>query len=412
MEQKTGKRRLVAADTWGAVFRRLQALFKRVRSQAFWAHLIEPRSVWRALGAVVGWLHMASVRLPWLVAILVVAIILIQGLTQHATVIDPISVPRELADKGYTADVAGQRLRDAMTDYMRAANTHMSMSQAELAMRGDLPKIVVPGAGISLDAVIASLRTLLRGTRTKTVTGEIIEQDKLFWLRLRLDGQQIYTSPVGVALNRPDELFTPAVPAVLKEIRPYFVAVVLRRQDPDAAMKYVDEMIAKLSAGDDELPWLYNTRGLLLRRLKNYEAAAEALKTAIRLNPSLTIAHINLASVYMDMHRTDDSLAQDREALRLEPNYAIAHSNYGDHLRMAGKFAEARAEVDKALAIDKNLAYGYDTLGDINRDTGKRDEAIAAYKQALTLDPKLAHSQQELDKLVPPQAADNAGAQK
>ena len=47
------------------------------------------------------------------VVILVVLMIVYQGLTRHVTVIDTISVPKPLADRGYTQDVVAQRFRDA-----------------------------------------------------------------------------------------------------------------------------------------------------------------------------------------------------------------------------------------------------------------------------------------------------------
>ena len=224
MEQTSGKGRGRASEralrSWAGIVEMIGGRLKRLRSQAFWVRLSQPRAILHGLAVMVAWLHAMLLKLPLLVVIIVLATIVIQGLTQHATVIDPISVPRDLADSGYTAEVASHRLRDAVTDFMNGVNSRMS--NPDIALHGDLPKIVVPAVGISLDAIVASIRTLMHGTRSRTVSGEIVAQDKLYWLRLRLDGREIYTSKTGVALNKPDELFAGAVPGLLRQVKPLF----------------------------------------------------------------------------------------------------------------------------------------------------------------------------------------------
>ena len=407
MEQTSGKGRGRASEralrSWAGIVEMIGGRLKRLRSQAFWVRLSQPRAILHGLAVMVAWLHAMLLKLPLLVVIIVLATIVIQGLTQHATVIDPISVPRDLADSGYTAEVASHRLRDAVTDFMSGVNSRMS--NPDIALHGDLPKIVVPAVGISLDAIVASIRTLMHGTRTRTVSGEIVAQDKLYWLRLRLDGREIYTSKTGVALNKPDELFAGAVPALLRQVKPYFVVVSLRRQDPEAALKMIDEIIPKLSANDEELPWYYNQRALVMRSRKDYAAAEQALTTALRLNPNLVVSHLNLGVIYSDQGKLDAAIAEDLQALKLDPNFAVAHDNYGSHLRKQRKFAEAKAELDRALALDRNYAVAHESLGELYRDTGREAEAIAAFQEALRLDPRLVTAKRELEKLTAAQAA-------
>ena len=415
MEQTTrgkrgGARRETAAASWHGVIAALGGWLRRVRSHSFWVHLSRPRTLMHGLMAAIGWLHAVLVKLPWVIVVLVLCIIVIQGLTQHATVIDPISVPRDLADSGYTSEVASHRLRDAVTGFMRGVNSHMS--NPDIALHGDLPRVVVPAVGISLDAIVASIRSLVRGTRSRTVSGEIVAQDKQYWLRLRLDGREIYSSKVGAALNKPDDLFVEAVPALLKNIKPYFVAVSLRHQDPEAAMKFIEEILPKLARDDEDLPWFYNQRGLILRARKDYAAAEADLMTAIRLNPGLVASHVNLGEIYADQNKLEAAVAEDRKAVEIEPNFALTHDNYGDHLRMLKRYTEARAEIDRAIALDAKYAPARETLGKLYVDTGRREQAVAAFTEALRLDPKLPTARQELDKLMSAQAAAGAVQQK
>ena len=68
--------------------------------------------------------------------------ILYQSVTQKVISIAPISVPKELADHGYTPDVAAERLQDALNDIIDRA--HSVRRGPNVAGQADLPSIVVP----------------------------------------------------------------------------------------------------------------------------------------------------------------------------------------------------------------------------------------------------------------------------
>jgi len=76
-----------------------------------------------------------------MITVVVVATLLVQNLTRRTIAIEPVSVPKELAENGYTPDVAARRLRDAVNVFVAQAQT--SMKGPEIALRGDVPDIVV-----------------------------------------------------------------------------------------------------------------------------------------------------------------------------------------------------------------------------------------------------------------------------
>lgn len=421
-----------------AIMANLRVWLTRIRTRAFWVKLFSPRELWAATTFLFGWLYTALIKLPWIAAIVVIGVIVIQGLTQTSTVINPISVPSELASRGYSPDVAGQRLRDAVADFM--TDVHSFIKNPDIALHGELPNIVVPTVGISLDAVLSSLRTLLRSTRSRTVSGEITIKQKQLWLALRLDGQKFYESEKGTDPDKPDELFAAAATALMTEIRPYFVAVKMRREDPERALKFVDDMIAKLPPTDNFYPFFFNTRGLIYRGKKDYAAATEAFQAAIRLSHDrLTLPHANLALVYKDQDMDDKADAEYKRAIELAPKYPLVHFAYGLLLVKQNKKQAAIAEFNKAIALDpdyaaphnslaiilkgqddfngaiaeyrkaivrdKKAAYLRVNLGELFRDMGRRDEAIAEFKEALRINPKSETARNELDKLLPQQAA-------
>jgi len=423
--------RSVAAISSAAIAK-LRVWHTRIRSHAFWVNLTSPRTIWHGMIFIFGWVYALFRKLPFVIAILVIGTIIYEGLTQHATVINPISVSKDLAERGYTPDIAGQRLRDAMTTYVD--RVHARKSNPQIALHGDLPNLVVPTVGISLDAVVSSFRTLMRSTRSRTISGEITARENHLWLRLRLDGKEIYVSSTGAELEKPDDLFAAAVQAVLTKISPYYVAMtLLQNHDLNGATAFVDDMIGKLSAKDEDLPWLYNVRGLIYIERNDYAAATKALEKAIHLNWYIMIAHNNLGLIHWNQNRRDLAADEYRNAIKIDPNFAVAHSNlgvyyknhgdddaakaeylraleiepdsplahnnYGSLLHKQQKYAEAEIEINKALAANKNYAVAHTSLAEVFRDTGRRDAAIAEFTEALRLSPHLTIAQQELDKL-------------
>lgn len=374
---------------------------RRIGKRSFWINLVRtgPLVAWQAMTILFGVLYTIIVRLPWVVAIIVIGAIVVQGLTENTTVIKPISVPKVLADSGYTPEVAGQRLRDAMGAYIR--NVHSHMRNPEIALHGDLPSIVVPTVGISLDAVVSSVRTLLRSTRSRTLSGEITVKGNRLWLGLRVDGQRFYTSDTGADIEKPDDLLAAAVPDILKKIKPYFVAAALRRENADLAMNYANELILLLPVEHDDLPWMYNLRATIHRERKDYKAATDDLQNALRLSHNrLMVAHATLAGVYADQNLNRQADIHYNEAIKLDSQHSNVRNSYGVFLKKNGKWEEAIASFKKAIALDAKFVLPHNNLGDLLRDRGRRDEAIAAYNDALKLDPESAWARRELEKLT------------
>jgi tetratricopeptide (TPR) repeat protein len=348
-----------------------------------------PQINWSIITAFFGSLYNFTSRILWIFVVVVIATILIQGVTHHSTVIDLISVPKSLADNGYTSDVAAGRLRDAMLRFATGAKTRMQ--GPAVALHGDLPDIIVPTVGISLTAVTTTIRTLFRVTSSRSLTGELTVKDKLLWLRLRLDGDELYNSPTGIDPEKnPDDLFVAAVPEIFEVIRPYFAAVSKTDKDPAHALEVVTRYIDRLPESDENVPWLYNLEGNIYADRNDDEAATKAYVKAYTLNPSFAQPHYNLADLLDSQSNSTKAIAEYRKAIAIDPKYAAPHNHLGLILKAQGKTDEAIAEYRKAIAIDPKLAAPHTNLGVILKTQGKTDEAIAEYRNAIAIDPKSA----------------------
>ena len=83
------------------------------------------------------------------------------------------------------------------------------------------------------------------------------------------------------------------------------------------------------------------------------EAAPPLLKHAIRIEPSLALAHLDLGIVYSDQGRNDDALRELLAAAKLSPNDQNVHWRLGRFYQSIGKKAEAKAEFDKTRNLQK-----------------------------------------------------------
>jgi hypothetical protein len=107
-EVRAGEGGSIAGNGQGAAAPGLEAKRAGPRLRRAWRRA---RLFWRVFSSFV--LSLSAVT-----AVILIAILLIQELTRRTLVIEPISVPKELAENGYAPDVAARRLRDAVSAYV------------------------------------------------------------------------------------------------------------------------------------------------------------------------------------------------------------------------------------------------------------------------------------------------------
>jgi tetratricopeptide (TPR) repeat protein len=145
----------------------------------------------------------------------------------------------------------------------------------------------------------------------------------------------------------------------------------------------------------------HHRASLIFRGLGQEDRAKEALdraisnyREAIRLEPDITMAHLNLGTALDDKGDPDGAIASYREAIRLEPDLARAHGMLGKVLLDRGDQDGAIASCREAIRLEPDLARAHGILGDSLLAKGDPDGAIASYREALRLEPDyaVAHS--------------------
>ena len=311
-----------------------------------------------------------------------------QQLLRRTVSIDPLSVPKNVAERGYTGQIAAAHLRAAILKITEQAS--IPVLGADVSLHAEAPDIVIPKLGIPLDAIASVARTLFGTKRWRSISGEFVEQDKLLWLTLRINGRDFYTAPQGVNPDRPDEAIEAAALAVLGATSPVIVAAWKARSDGDAGLALAARIIKDLPEKSQDVLWAYILTGAILIDRKQHEIAEKACLEAIRIDPRNAFAYNNLGSALWDQHRPVEAAAEFRRAIKLDPRLALFHNNLGMALRDEHKPGEVMAELRRAIELDPHVAMAHSNLGFVLYEAHKLDEAVSELRRAIELDPKLA----------------------
>jgi tetratricopeptide (TPR) repeat protein len=88
-------------------------------------------------------------------------------------------------------------------------------------------------------------------------------------------------------------------------------------------------------------------------KLSNPGAAQPLLEEAIRIDPRIALAHLDLGIIYADADRKSDALREMKIAEQLDPNDTNVHWRLGRFYQAGGEKGEAKAEFDKTRNLQK-----------------------------------------------------------
>ena len=127
--------------------------------------------------------------------------------------------------------------------------------------------------------------------------------------------------------------------------------------------------------------------GLLSYQVGRYQAAADLIRAAIRQDPNVAAAHLNLGLPLQKLGRFEEALVSYDQALCLNPEYANALLNRGNVLQDLNRSEDALASYDRALSLKSDFPEALYNRGNALLDLERLDEALASYDRALSLKP-------------------------
>jgi tetratricopeptide (TPR) repeat protein len=132
-------------------------------------------------------------------------------------------------------------------------------------------------------------------------------------------------------------------------------------------------------------PEMLNNLGLVAGQKKQYSQACEFFQHAIKVRPTYTQPHLNLAKAYRFMGRASSAERELRLALALSPLDYRVLNELGQLLLDEGRLSEAEEQFRTSLRIQPNV-LAYDYLGEINLRRRALSEAEGDFRAALAMD--------------------------
>jgi tetratricopeptide (TPR) repeat protein len=334
-----------------------------------------------------------------------------------------ISVPKTLADRGFSPEVAAQRLRDAINTVQEGAkDTIFKSEMANPARRGpELARFQAESLGVDvqdykrtvtisftdniLDRVANWVSyTILRQDPGYEISGEfIILSAGELSLRLRLNGRTVFGDLTKTS-NDPklpegaddpkaaDALISAGAQAVIRQTaRPNLKAWLLFGEgDLPGAEAILNNIIASSAPHAEVIKHAYNLKGLIERKAGSPSEAIAAYRKAIELDSHYPTPHVGLGNLFYGQGKLHEAAIEYRMAIDLDASYAAPRNNLGNVLSDQKKLDEAVAEYRKAIDLDASFAAPHSNLGDLLRDQEKLDAAAVEYRKAIDLDASFA----------------------
>ena len=128
-------------------------------------------------------------------------------------------------------------------------------------------------------------------------------------------------------------------------------------------------------------------KGVQLAEAGQLQAAAEEHEAALRADPKLLLAHVNLIRIYGTLGQNDRAEEHYRAGVALDPNLAELHYNHGVVLMGEGRGAEAAEAFRRAVELKPTYADAQNNYAYLLMSSGKLDEAVEHYQAAIAARP-------------------------
>lgn len=157
----------------------------------------------------------------------------------------------------------------------------------------------------------------------------------------------------------------------------------------------------KSRLGQEAAKTIYN-QALLSQKKGRYDQAIQLYREALKLDPLLVQAHLNLGNIFL--HRKN-MLDKAREsyliALEIDPGSKFGHNNLGYLYLKRKMYDQAEAEFANAIALDKDYVDALYNMACVFASKGQKTEAMVLLRQAAENEPEVRNWASTDDDLKP-----------
>ena len=230
----------------------------------------------------------------------------------NGLVIEPFSVPPDMAQRGLTGQVVAAQLLDKLaalqdsTDSARPAGSYTNNW-------GDDIKVQIPETGVSIGQFYGLLVTWLG--RETHITGEVFRTANGLAIAARGGGD-------GGAMVRGseadlDKLLQQTAETIYKRTQPYRYAIYAEQHGKLADVRAILERLTVEGGSPRERAWAHLGLGVLKRFNSDWYGDADEERAAIALVPDFALAHNNVEGAYATLGHDEAALKAGQNTLRL-----------------------------------------------------------------------------------------------
>jgi tetratricopeptide (TPR) repeat protein len=225
-------------------------------------------------------------------------------------VVEPLSVPPDLAARGLTGEVVAAKLLDKMLVIGNDSNSWRAGSNLRRDWGEDL-RVEVPQTGVSIGDAQRWLRRRL-GNET-LVRGEVVHMAGGLAVTARAANMPGDTR-LGTIADL-DKLLTETAEHLLKRTQPFQFAAYLRNQERFEEARAAAAALSRFGP-DEERAWANVLLTYIAYRQGDLAGSLAAAATARRLNPELPVGHLAFSSSALLLERREAALDALMEARR------------------------------------------------------------------------------------------------
>ena len=328
---------------------------------------------------------LTNVVISGLLLLLIVTVI--REVTQNTEVLEPIDVPRELIDRGYSPTVVAQRLNDEIgslartgSEYFPSGTKDKDVLSSKFVASAERPDIEVPGGGFSVRALVRYARYVINRPEAQ-IEGSISKEGEQLQLVLRTKRAGIDSVAIHKA-NNLEELLSLGAQNLLKERRPLLLAgYFLKNPGRDPGFKKTEEALRGSVAKHDVEG--YDMLGLVLQKLNRHAEAIGVYQAAANVHPKEVAFRNNWGNALSELGRHEEAIEQYQKAAEIKPTLAIPYRNWCNELNELNNPTLAIEKCQKAIELQPDYANAYNDWGDALTALKRYSEASTKYQTAI-----------------------------
>lgn len=332
-------------------------------------------------------LRKVILNIVFVLAVVLFIAVMIGQFLHEQVIIEPIAVPKALANQGMTAEVVSRRLWDGLRDAQVQAGT----SKSTLSAIPDSQRLqfAVPDVGLSLDSVVRQTRQFFNLHQMR-VSGEIVCRtaecspgDVQLRLRIIKGTNEVVDLPPMAGIDQ-RAYFTNAAVQVLTVLDPFVAIAAISDAQPVRAAALARRLVRQRHP---DAKWAHNLLGNLHRNAGDYDRALTEYRAALALDPEFLTARINLSISLRQSGALDEAAVLLTDLLVLYPDNALVVESQAELVKAQGDTDGAIALLEQSARLDPTNPKFFSRIGQIEDERGQLAAAADWYKKALAIDP-------------------------